>query len=449
MLHGKLLGDTELERLIDDRAYVRAAVTVERALVQGQAAAGVTPRADAAAIDRALESYEPDPAELLAASAKDGVFVPALVKRLRTLVGPALESHVHRGVTSQDVIDTATILILRRALDIVARRMEETGDALAALADVHAETAMLSRTRMQVAAVTTFGYKAAGWLAPCTRHRQRYSELGQRLFVVSLGGASGHQAALGPSAANIETDLAERLGLRPAISPWHGQRDRILEAGAWLAQICASAGKVATDLILLGQNEIGEVRPGGGGGSSTLPGKNNPVRAEAIVALSHHAAAQLTALAQSSLHQHERGGTAWSLEWLTLPSLVVAAGASLRLLREILAELHVDAERMRANIDATGGTALAEAAVFLLAGHVTLPEARRRVEQAGKSRRPDQHLFDVLAASEALPLDWQLEKNPLRHTGRAYELTHAITAQWRGTATMNQHRVMEGETDER
>lgn len=439
MLHERLLGDAELERLLSDRTYVETAIAIERELVLAQAEAGVTPRSAARSITEALDAYDPDTAEMLAASANDGVFIPALVSRLRSLVSPEHAGHIHRGVTSQDIVDTATVLILRRAFDVIASRMTGLGDALAETIEAHRDTTMLSRTRTQIAGVTTFGYKAAGWLAPFRRHRQRLSELAPRLLVLSLGGASGTQAALGSSAAAIEAELAERLQLQTAVAPWHNQRDRILEAGAWLAQICASAGKAATDLMLLGQNEIGEVRQKGGGGSSTLPGKNNPVGAEAIVALSHHAAAQLSALAQSALHEHERGGSAWSLEWLTLPSLVTAAGASLRLLRDILVGLEVNGARMRTNIEATNGAALAEAAVFLLAPHTPLTEARKRVEEAGCSRRPDQHLFDVLSESTDFPIDWPHERDPLRHTGRAREFAQATVGEWRGQPVPKNH----------
>lgn len=431
MLHSRLLGDAELEQLFGDHRYLATALTVERQLVLAQAEAGVVPEWAAQAVDERLRTYDPVPEEVLAEAADDGVFVPALVRRLRSAVGPELASYVHRGATSQDIVDTATVLILRDALELIGSRMEEVGDALAVLSEAHQDTVMLSRTRSQVAAVTTFGYKAAGWLAPFTRHVRRLTEMAPRLEVLSLGGASGNMAALGPEAPAVETSLARRLGLGASTAPWHNQRDCILEAGSWLAQVCASAAKPATDLILMAQNEIAEVIHVDGGSSSTLPGKSNPVRAEAIVALSRHAGAALPAMVQAAVHEHERGGAAWLLEWLALPQLMTAAGASLRLLREILDNLRVDAGRMRANIYATEGMALAEAAVFLLAGHTSMTEARRAVTEAGQSRRSGQHLYDVLANSTRVPVDWQLERDPLRHTGRASELAGGIVTDWR------------------
>lgn len=438
MLHGDLLSDPELERELGDERFLVTAIEVERALTFAQADCGVIPVESAEAVERALAEIELRPDAILEDAARDGVFVPAMVRHLRASLEPGLASCVHRGATSQDVTDTATVLVLRRASKLISERMTRAGDTIAQLAEQHAATAMLSRTRMQQAAVTTFGCKAAGWLAPFVRHRERLAEAERRLFCVSLGGASGNQSALGDKARETELRLAERLGLGGALAPWHTQRDSVIEFGNCLCLIAGCCAKAALDLILLGQSEIGEVRDKGGGGSSTLPQKSNPVRAEAVLALARHARAQLGSLHQAAEHEHERGGAGWMLEWLALPPLVIAAGAALRHLGDVVEDLEIDAGAMQRNVEASRGLVLAEAATFLLARELPLAEARALVKDACRRVAGGSHLFDLLA--EETPrdtgggIDWEREKDPARHVGQAPALAARIVAAWRDRA---------------
>ena len=188
---------------------------------------------------------------------------------------------------------------------------------------------MVARTRFQQAIPTTFGLKVAGWLAPLLRHRQRLAELLPRLLVVQLGGAAGNLAALGDRGVEVMEDLARELGLACPPMPWHSQRDGLIELAGWLSLVTGSLGKLGQDVLLLAQNEVGEIREADGGGSSTMPQKSNPIRAEALVTLARSNATLVAGMHQAALHAHERDGAAWQLEWKILPDMVLAAGSAL------------------------------------------------------------------------------------------------------------------------
>ena len=279
---------------------------------------------------------------------------------------------------------------------------------------------MPARTRGQQATPTSFGLKAALWMMPLLRWRERLPRVRAELRVVSLGGASGTQAALGPDARAVETTLAKRLGLAVAPLPWHVARDGIVEAGGWLAGLAGSLGKIAGDIVELSSSEIGELRIAGAGGSSTMPNKQNPNRAEAIAALAEQASDLIGPLHRSALHRQERGGVAWFTEWLTLPPLAVATGAALRHGNALLASLDVQAERMRANVGASHGLLLAEAASFALARHMPRPEAQEMVKEAcAETLKSGTNLIDLLAARSDAPIDWAALRDPTQQLGQA------------------------------
>ncbi len=267
----------------------------------------------------------------------------------------------------------------------------------------------------------------AGWAAPFARHRIRLAELRPRLLVVQLGGAAGTLAALGPRGLEVADALAEELGLGAPAGPWHTQRDGIAELAGWLGMVCGSLGKIGVDLLRLAQTEIGEARPGPGGGSSTMPNKANPVHAEAMATLARLAAHGVGAVHDAQLHEHERDGAAWSLEWLTLPRLVLATGAALAHGEAAAAALEIDAARMAANLDAAGGLVLAEAASFALAEHMSRPAAQALVKEACASARAEgRHLLDVLAERSDAPIDWTALRDPAGAAGLAETLVERL-----------------------
>ncbi|WP_193369440.1 3-carboxy-cis,cis-muconate cycloisomerase [Pelagibius marinus] len=420
-----LLSDAETAELLDDRAQLRAMLVFEAALAQAEGRSGIIPEDAAARIAAVAEKLEIDPAALAEDSARDGIPVPALVAELRKAVaeqegGGEAAHYVHWGTTTQDVMDTGLVLRLRRILDIFDKRLLELGDSLAKLADAERTTVMLARTRGQQATPTSFGLKVAGWLAPLDRHRARLAELRPRLEVLSFGGAAGNLSALGERGTTVEAALAKELGLALPPLPWHSQRDGLVELGNWLGLVSGSLGKLAGDILLLCQNEVGELREGAGGGSSTLPQKQNPVRSEAVLSLTRHVAGLTGQMQMTSFHAHERDGVAWQMEWLVLPQMLVATGAALRRSLELLDGLQVDRAKMRANIEATGGLTLAEAASFALSAHLPRPEAQALVKDACKeaiaSGRP---LMEILAERSEAPVEWQALADPALQLGAA------------------------------
>jgi 3-carboxy-cis,cis-muconate cycloisomerase len=436
-LYGDLFSDREIVALLDDRARLRAMLEVEAALARVQGRLGVIPAAAATRIAEVAESLELDPAALAPGTASAGVPVPALVASLRAAVGAEAGAYVHWGATSQDIMDSGLVLRLRAVLDALDGRLAGAIETLAALAQEHRGTVMAARTRSQQALPTTFGLKAAGWLLPLARHRERLAQLRPRLLAVQFGGGAGTLAALGAArgenGVEVMEALATELGLAIPPAPWHSQRDGIAELAAWFALVTGSLGKIGEDLVLLAQSEVGEVTPGGGpgsgGGSSTLPQKTNPVAAEALVTLARFNAGLLTPATEALLQAQERGGAAWPLEWLTLPQMATATGAALRLAAAALDGLAVDTARMAANLEASNGLILAEAASFALAGHMPRPEAQALVKAAcAEAAESGRHLMDVLAEMSEAPLDWAGLKDPAGYLGAADALIDRILA---------------------
>ncbi len=431
-----LLGDPETEAALSAEAQLRAMLRVEAALAAVQAELGIVPASAAQAIADVAAQPPVRPQDLQAATARDGVVVPGLVAELRKALPPEAAPYLHWGATSQDIVDTAACLTLRAALDGQEARLRGVMDRLAELANAHRTTVMSARTRGQQATPTTFGLKAAGWLMPLVRSAARLPTLRREAFLVSLGGASGTQAALGERAAEVERRLAARLGLAVPVMPWHAQRGPFLDTGGWMAGVAAALGKLAKDVLLLTQSEVGELALAGAGGSSTMPNKANPTAAEAVVALAGRTATEMSALHQSALHEQERGGVAWQLEWMTLPGIALASGAALRQTLALLDTLQVRAERMRANVEASDGLLLAEAASFALAAHLPRPEAQELVKQAcAEVRENGGHLIDCLRRRCSAPLDWERLRDPLAQTGRSDALIDRVLAAYDGIKT--------------
>lgn len=430
-LFGDLFADPAALAHLDARAEIAAMLRFEGALAEAQGEAGAIPQAAASQIARAAASLEIEPGRLAPGVARDGVPVPALVAELRAAVGGDAASFVHWGATTQDVMDTGLVLRLRELLGLFEQRMAETGVLLAGLTERHRRRVMAGRTRSQQAAPTTFGLKAAGWLAPLVRHRDRLAELRPRLLRLSLGGAVGTLSAMGDKGAEVERALARRLDLGVASSPWHVQRDSLLELGGWLSQVTASLGKMGLDLTLLAQSEVGEVRLAGGG-SSTMPNKVNPISAETLITLARFNAGQLGQLHQAALQEHERGGPGWALEWLTLAPMAAATSGAFRQATASLEGLTVLDARMRANLDGALGLPMAEAASFALAAHMPRAEAQTLVKEACvRASDSGRSLFGVLPELTDAPLDWEKLSDPANALGMADAFIDRVLAEWR------------------
>ena len=418
---GPLFAEPEIARLFDDGATVRAMARVEAALARVEAELGIVPRDAAERITQAVDTFVPDLDALGVGAEQAGVAVIAFVAQLRDHVGGDAAQWVHWGATSQDIVDTALMLQVRDALALIAGRLDRAIDALARLADTHRGTVMAGRTRYQQALPTTFGLKCAGWLLPLVRCRERLPGLRLRLLAVQFGGAAGTLAALGDDGVAVMEALAAELDLACPALPWHAQRDGIAELGSWLSLVTGALGKLGQDAALLAQTEVGEIDEsagGGRGGSSTMPQKANPVTGEALVAAARLNATLLGGLHQAQIQEHERGGVGWQMEWATLPTMVVTAGAALAKIVALLDRLSVSAGRMRANLGPEDGLILAEAATFALADHMPRPEAQALVKQAARAvLAGGGHLVDALKSRTAAAVDWERLRDPSCYLG--------------------------------
>ncbi|HVZ37077.1 MAG TPA: 3-carboxy-cis,cis-muconate cycloisomerase, partial [Polyangiaceae bacterium] len=347
-IFGPAFVDAEVARRLGDEAVFRALLEVEAALARVQGRLGLIPSSAADAICAAAAALPFDAAILAAGVLRDGVPIPALISQLRAAVGGEAASYVHEGLTSQDVMDSATVLCISQVLWLLERGLGRLLARLAELALQHRDTVMVARTHSQQALPTTFGLKVALWAAPLERHALRLREVRPRLLVLQLGGAAGTLAALGERAPDIAAALGEELGLGVPALPWHTQRDRFIEFADWLSSLLGSLGKWAQDVILLCQSEVGELAealPGARGGSSSMPQKNNPMRSEQMLAAARAGAAQLSALHHALVQEHERGTHGWQVEWLCLSPLILLAGGALQNAQRLLDDLAVDPER--------------------------------------------------------------------------------------------------------
>lgn len=332
-----LLGDEAVTALFSVAAELEAMLAFEVALAKAEAAAGAIPADAAAAIEVAAHRFSPDVASLRAATARDGVVVPDFVRQLRIAVGEPHGRHVHVGATSQDVIDSGLMLRLSRVLPVLDERLEGLIGMLGGLTATFGDRALMARTRMQAAIPITAADRVAAWHGPLERHLLRLRGLANDGLAVQFGGAAGTLEKLGERAPAVRAALARDLGLADA-PQWHSQRDRIVDLAALMSAITGSLGKIGQDIALMADRGE-EIVLAGGGGSSAMPHKQNPVAAEGLVSLARFNAAQLGGLAQTMVHEQERSGAAWTLEWLLLPQMVVAAGAALRLADTLLSSI--------------------------------------------------------------------------------------------------------------
>ena len=345
---------------VSDRAWLQAMLDAEAALARALATAGVIGEEAAVSIAAACVAERFDAAAIAGAAAGAGNPVVPLVPALREAVGGEAAAHVHRGATSQDILDSAAMLVAARALDPLLDDLLAAREAAAGLARAHRDTPIAGRTLLQQAVPTTFGLKAAGWMAGLEDARRWLTEVRVERLAAQLGGAAGTLASLGEAGPAVASAYAEALGLAEPLLPWHTLRGRIGELASALAVTSGAVAKPARDVVLLSQTEVAEVREARGGGSSTMPHKRNPVAAICALACAQPAPGLAATLLGAMAHEHERAAGAWHAEWRPLSELLRSTGSAAAWLRESLEGLEADPERMRANLDATGGRMLAE-----------------------------------------------------------------------------------------
>ena len=432
-------------------AWLRAMLDTEAALARAVERAGLAPAGAGSAVTAAaaVAAETIDPAVLGRGAALTGNPVPALVRELTKLVPAEVADAVHRGATSQDINDTAAMLLARQALTAIAADLAAAADGCAALAAAHRDTLMIGRTLLQQAVPITFGLVAAGWLTSLDEARLTLDQVRARRLAVQFGGAAGTLASLGTDGPAVAALLAAELGLGCPVLPWHTDRQRLLDIASACAGASAALSKIARDVTLLAQAEVGEVREGGGdaapaggvrrGGSSAMPHKQNPVAAIAILGCTRRVPGLVATLAAAAEQEHQRAAGAWHSEWEPFADLLRLTGSAASWGAELVRGLTADPGRMRANLDATGGLPLAEHVAGLLApalGRVTahdlVAQASAHAVATGVSLReallgqpePRQRLGDA-----GLTLD-QIDSalDPAGYLGAAGQFTDAALA---------------------
>lgn len=416
-----LFGDPAVAEIFSDEQFARFLLDFEAALARVQGRLGVIPQEAAGAIHSAAAALQPDFGKLRAGTVRDGFPIVELVHQLREQAGPAAADYVHFGATTQDVMDSALVLQIRAALNLIEKSLDSLVGNLAGLANRHRHTVMAGRTHLQQALPIPFGLKAASWLAPFLRHRDRLAELKPRLLAVQFGGAAGTLAALGAMGLPVQEALAAELALSLLPMPWHTQRDTLGELASWLSLVSGGAAKMAQDILLLAQSEIAEVRESAGrqrGGSSTLPQKENPIVSELILAAARTNAALLASLHQALVQEHERGTHGWQMEWLALPQMLGLTASALGKAIFLSENLAVDEGQMRRNVEASNGLMLAEALSFLLAPALGRATAKQLVGEACQvAREQGRHLVDVVRERIGAPADWPATREEAGYLG--------------------------------
>ena len=387
-----------------DTAWLQAMLDTEAGLARALERAGLAPAGAGESVTSAARADNFNPNELGGLAALTGNPVPGLARALARQVPQTAVSAVHRGATSQDIMDTAVMLLAKRAIDVIQADLAQAADAAAGLAAAHRGSIMIGRTLLQQAVPVTFGLVAAGWLASVDEARAGLDSVGPRL-AVQFGGAAGTLASLGEAGQRVAALLAEELGLAVPVLPWHTDRLRIVDLGAVLARVDAVLGKIARDVTLLAQSEVGEVSEGAGsdqrgtdprgadqqapaasprrGGSSAMPHKRNPVASIAILGCTRQVPGLLATLAMATEQELQRAAGAWHAEWEPLTALLRLTGSASSWAAELLPGLVVDTSRMAANLAATKGLPLAEHVSSLLAGVLGGAQAHDLVAEAG------------------------------------------------------------------
>jgi len=435
-----MLSSAAMRAVCDDAACLQNMLDFEAALARAEAAVGVIPGSAVGPIAAACRAESFDLAALAEAATRSGNLAIPLVKALTADVAKVdadAARYVHWGATSQDVVDSATMLGLRAGIDAL---LVDTGRAVtgfAKLARQHRNTAVVARTWLQHALPMPFGLKLAEYAAALHRSRGRLLRLRRETLALQFGGAAGTLAALGDKGLQVAERLAEALELPLPDAPWHTHRDRIAEAASVFAILAGSCGKIARDVQLMMQTDVGEAfEPAGEGrgGSSTMPHKRNPVAAATALGAAIMAPNLAATIFAAQIQDHERSAGPWHAEWPTLPTLLLVTSGALAGIVDIAEGLEVDAPRMRRNLDATDGLVMAEAVTFALAEKIGKIEAHHLIEAASKQAvAGKRHLRDVLTSDAKITAHLSGERiaelfEPMAYQGASQALIDRLLA---------------------
>jgi 3-carboxy-cis,cis-muconate cycloisomerase len=429
-----MFGTPEMRAVFSDDNLLKCYIEAEVALAVAQGRTGVIPQDAADAIAGTAPSVVLDRAALKHEAENVGYPILGLVRQLSARLGEA-GRYVHWGATTQDIMDTGTVLQIRAALAIVERDMAAVSAALTRLATRYRDTAMAGRTHLQQALPITFGYKCAVWLSMMDRHAVRLGEIKPRVLVAQLGGAAGTLASLGDKGLDVRREYARELKLGNPPITWHVARDAVVEAVQFLGLVTGSLGKIGFDMMLMMATEIAEAfEPFAShrGASSTMPQKRNPISSEILVAnakaVRQHSGLMLDAMIQD----FERATGPWHVEWMAVPESFILAAGSLAQAKFMLEGLVVDESRMRRNLDLTQGLIVAEAVMMGLAPHLGRQNAHDIVYEACREALGQgRSLADVLTADPAVTAALSAERlralcDPANYLGSAPAMTDEI-----------------------
>jgi len=405
-IFGNLFSTEAMRQVWSDENRTRKYLDIEAALARVQARLGIIPAKAAAEIVRNCRLERIDLSKLRAQTERIGYPVLGVVQQLVELCADGLGEWCHWGATTQDITDTATVLQIREGLVLIEDDLSAISAAIAELASRHRDTPMIGRSNLQQAVPVTFGYKMAGILSAIERHRARLAELRPRVLMGEFAGAAGTLASLGQGGLETQAGLMKELGLaQPAIA-WHTLRDTIAEVGCFLGLVTGTLGKLAMDVKLMMQTEVGEAYEPfahGRGSSSTMPQKRNPISSCYIHACASVVRQQVAALLDAMLADHERSTGPWEIEWIALPEAFLLTAGALNQAKAVVAGLEVDAKRMRANLDSTKGLVVSEAVMMGLAPYLGRERAHDLVyDLCREAIRQDRSLLDLLSENAAI-----------------------------------------------
>jgi len=437
-VYGGLFATAAMRAALSDRARFQRMLDVEAALARAQTRLGLIPAGAAKEITAKADIARFDLDLLRQGTELAGYPIVPLVKLLSEACAGEAGRYVHWGATTQDIVDTALVLQLRDALELLAEDLDGVAAALTALAARFRDTPMAGRTHLQHALPITFGFKCALWLSAVRRHQDRLAGLREDIRVVQFGGAVGTLASLGADGIRVAEALAGELGLRAPAIAWHVDRAPLAELACFLGLLTGTLGKIATDIALLMQTEVGEVAEPyqkGRGGSSTMPQKRNPIACELILAAAKNLRQLVPVMLDAMVADHERATGPWHAEWVALPQMLALTAGALHHARATLEGLEVDPERMRRNLELTQGTILAEAVMMALAPFTGRQEAHHVVADASREAiESGRHLREVLDARPDVTTHLAPERlrellEPANYTGLAGALVDRVLAE--------------------
>ncbi len=426
-----MFGTAEMRAIFSDAGYLSRCLEVEAALARAQAGIGMIPAAAAREISARATPACLDLAELKRETEIVGYPILPLVKQLAAACAGDAGGYVHWGATTQDIMDTAVVLQLRAAFELIEADLNDILASLETLARRYRDTPMAGRTHLQQALPVTFGYKAAVWRAPLARQRERLAQLRPRVLVGQFGGAAGTLASLGDAGLAVRAALMRELGLGEAAITWHVARDTLAESVLFTGLLTGSLAKIASDVMMMMSTEFGEVFEPfehGRGASSTMPQKRNPISSELILACAKLARQHCALMLDAMVQDFERATGPWHAEWIALPESFIATAGALRQAKLMLAGLGVDTKRMQRNLDLTSGLIVAEAVMMGLApkfgrqvAHDLVYDACRAAVESG---RP---LLELLCANAEISAQLQrseLERllDPRNYLGSAAQM---------------------------